>query len=316
MIRASLEWIGRYGTLLMPAGLIIGCLFQPLAELLRPTLAVCVFLMLVIVLSRLEIQLALAHLRKPKVFLWSLVWAFVAMPALFIAVLHFFPQSPGVNAVLIIYATSPPNFGAAALAFIMGLDGALTVATIFASTALHPIITPLFTETFAQGAIAISGLDLAVRLAGLIGGSSLAAWALRSWLGAERRKASAGIFDGLNVIIMVVFAIALMDGIPARVIAQPAYSLGLGCSGNGTAHRAQPDHRRRLLADRAATRLHFWLLTLRAQHRGGDERARISRPERCLAVLRHAAVPDLLPAHAAAPALPASVAAAGVMRQR
>ena len=233
MIRASLEWIGRYGTLLMPAGLIIGCLFQPLAELLRPTLAVCVFLMLAVVLSRLEIQHALAHLRKPKVFLWSLVWAFVAMPALFIAVLHFFPQSPGVNAVLIIYATSPPNFGAAALAFIMGLDGALTVATIFASTALHPIITPLFTEVFAKGAIAISGVDLAVRLAGLIGGSSLAAWALRSWLGAERRKASSGIFDGLNVIIMVVFAIALMDGIPARVIAQPAYSLGLGVLATG-----------------------------------------------------------------------------------
>lgn len=227
MIRAGLEWIGRYGTLLMPLGIVIGCLVQPLAALLRPTLAICVFLMLAVVLSRLEIQHALAHLRKPRVFLWSLVWAFVAMPVLFIAVLHVFPQSPGINAVLLIYATSPPNFGAAALAFIMGLDGALTVATIFASTALHPIITPLFTEVFAEGAIAISGLDLAVRLAALIGGSSLAAWALRTWLGPERRKASSGIFDGLNVIIMVVFAIALMDGIPARVIAQPAYALGL-----------------------------------------------------------------------------------------
>lgn len=227
MIRASLEWTGRYGTFLMPAGIVIGCLFQPLAELLRPTLAFWVFLMLAVVLSRLEIQHALAHLRKPKIFLISLVWAFIAMPALFIAILQIFPQSPGINAVLIIYATSPPNFGGAALAFIMGLDGALTVATIFASTAIHPVITPLFTEIFAQNAIEISGADLAVRLAGLIGGSSLAAWGLRAWLGAERRKAATGIFDGLNVIIMVVFAIALMDGIPARVIAQPSYSFAL-----------------------------------------------------------------------------------------
>jgi len=227
MIRASLEWTGRYGTLLMPAGIVIGCLFQPLAELLRPTLAFCVFLMLAVVLSRLEIQHALAHLRKPKVFLLSLVWAFIAMPALFIGTLLFFPQSPGINAALIIYATSPPNFGGAALAFIMGLDGALTVATIFASTAIHPVITPLFTELFAQDAIQISGVDLAVRLAGLIGGSSLAAWGLRAWLGAERRRAATGIFDGLNVIFMVVFATALMDGIPARVIAQPSYSFAL-----------------------------------------------------------------------------------------
>ncbi len=227
MIRIGLEWMGRYGTLLMPLGIVVGCVFQPLAELLRPTLAINVFLMLTVVLSRLEIQHALAHLRKPRVFLLSLVWAFLVIPVLFVAVLHAFPQSPGLNAALIIYATSPPNFGAAALAFIMGLDGALTVATIFASTALHPIITPAFTELFAQGAIAISGTDLAVRLAGLIGGASLAAWGLRSWLGAEKRKASAGMFDGVNVIIMVLFAIALMDGIPARVIAQPAYSLGL-----------------------------------------------------------------------------------------
>lgn len=227
MIRASLEWTGRYGTLLMPAGIVIGCLFQPLAELLRPTLPICVFLMLAVVLSRLEIQQALAHLRKPKIFLISLLWAFIAMPAMFIAVLQVFPQSPGINAVLIIYATSPPNFGGAALAFLMGLDGALTVATIFASTAIHPVITPLFTEIFAHDAIQISGGDLALRLAGLIGASSLLAWGLRTWLGPQRRQAALGIFDGLNVIIMVVFAIALMDGIPARVLAQPAYSFAL-----------------------------------------------------------------------------------------
>ncbi len=227
MIRAGLEWTGRYGTLLMPAGIVIGCLFQPLAELLRPALPICVFLMLAVVLTRLEIQHALAHLRKPRVFLISLVWAFIAMPALFIIVLQIFPQSPGITAVLIIYATSPPNFGGAALAFLMGLDGALTVATIFASTAIHPVITPLFTEIFAKDAIQISGIDLALRLAGLIGGSSLLAWGLRAWLGAKKRRAASGIFDGLNVIIMVLFAIALMDGIPARVFAQPSYSFAL-----------------------------------------------------------------------------------------
>ena len=227
MIRASLEWTGRYGTLLMPAGIVIGCLFQPLAALLRPTLPICVFLMLAVVLSRLEIHHALAHLRKPKVFMISLLWAFIAIPAMFIAVLHVFPQSPGLNAVLIIYATSPPNFGGAALAFLMGLDGALTVATIFASTAIHPLITPLFTELFAPNAFQISGVDLALRLAILIGGSSMLAWGLRTWLGPTRRVAALGIFDGLNVIIMVVFAIALMDGIPARVLAQPEYAFSL-----------------------------------------------------------------------------------------
>jgi BASS family bile acid:Na+ symporter len=46
-------------------------------------------------------------------------------------------------------------------------------------------------------------------------------------MGRERRVAAGGLFDGLNVIIMLVFAIALMAGIPDRVMAQPGYALAL-----------------------------------------------------------------------------------------
>ncbi|MGB7204573.1 MAG: hypothetical protein WBD37_03760 [Anderseniella sp.] len=233
MIRKSLEWVGHYGTWLMPAGIIIGCLFQPLAELLRPLLPATVFFMLTIVLSRMDIERALVHLRNPKIFLISLVWGFLVLPLLFVFVLQFVPVSPGLRAALIIYATSPPNYAAAALAFVMSLDGALTVATIFAATALHPVITPAFTDAFTPDVITVSGIDLGIRLALLIGGASATAFALSKYLGPARRKASSGIFDGLNVLIMVVFAIALMDGIPARMIAQPGYAFALVCLATG-----------------------------------------------------------------------------------
>lgn len=227
MIRSSVEWIGRYGTWLMPLGIIIGCAFQPLAALLRPLLPVTVFLMLTIVLSRMDIERAIAHLRSPKVFFLSVIWGFVLLPAAFVFILQFVPLSPGLRAVLIIYATAPPNYAAAAMAFVMGLDGALTVATIFAATALHPVITPAFTDAFVPQAISISGPELAIRLAGLIGGAVVSAYALRRYLGPERRTASAQLFDGINIVIMVVFAIALMDGIPAKVYAQPGYAAAL-----------------------------------------------------------------------------------------
>jgi BASS family bile acid:Na+ symporter len=227
MVRSSIEWVGRYGTLLMPIGIIIGCLFQPLAELLRPLLPATVFIMLTIVLSRMDVERAIAHLRSPKIFLLSLLWGFAVLPLLFVFLLQFVSISPGLRAALIIYATSPPNYAAAALAFVMGLDGALTVATIFAATALHPVVTPAFTDAFVPHAISISGFDLGIRLAGLIGGASLVAFGLSKYMGTARRMAASTLFDGLNVMIMIVFAIALMDGIPARVIAQPGYALAL-----------------------------------------------------------------------------------------
>lgn len=226
-MRAYVEWIGRRGTVLMPLGIVIGVAVQPLAHLLFPLLPLTVYVMLTIVLSRLDVERAIAHIRKPKVFIVSLVYGFLLLPLAMSLIATALPLSPGLTAALVIYGTSPPNYAAAALAFVMGLDGALTVATIFAATALHPLITPVFTEFFVGQHIHLSATELGLRLAGLIGASVISALAWSKWLGPARRKAASTLFDGINVLIMVVFAIALMAGIPERVIAQPLYALSL-----------------------------------------------------------------------------------------
>lgn len=211
----------------MPLGIIVGVTVQPLAHFLFPVLPFTVYLMLTIVLTRLDVERALAHLRRPRVFIISLVYGLLVVPLVMSLIATALPLSPGLTAALVVYGTAPPNYAAAALAFVMGLDGALTVATIFAATALHPFVTPVFTEAFTGGAISISGVDLGLRLAGLISASVVTAWAIGKWLGPDRRRSSTRVFDGLNVIFMLVFAIALMAGIPERVLAQPLYSLSL-----------------------------------------------------------------------------------------
>ena len=226
-MRATVEWIGRHGTVLMPLGIVAGIMMQPLAHLLFPLLPLTVYAMLTIVLTRLDVERAIAHIRKPKVFIVSLIYGFLLLPLVISLIVTALPLSPGLSAALVIYGTAPPNYAAAALAFVMGLDGALTVATIFASTALHPLVTPVFTELFVGEHIRLSAIELGLRLAGLIGASVASAWARATWLGPARRKAATGIFDGINVLIMVVFAIALMAGIPERVIAQPLYALSM-----------------------------------------------------------------------------------------
>ena len=40
-------------------------------------------------------------------------------------------------------------------------------------------------------------------------------------LGEQRINSAQGLFDGMNVILMVIFAIALMDGISAQFLANP-----------------------------------------------------------------------------------------------
>jgi hypothetical protein len=50
---------------------------------------------------------------------------------------------------------------------------------------------------------------------------------LRAALGRERLRRNDALVGGLNVLLLVVFAIAVMDGVTARLLAEPSYILGL-----------------------------------------------------------------------------------------
>jgi hypothetical protein len=129
---------------------------------------------------------AIAQVRRPKVVPLAVVLAVVVMPVLTAIFLMLFPQSPGLTAALILYTSAPPNFAAAALAFILGLDGALAVALILGCLILHPILTPLFTELVTGGAVLVPGSEIALRLALLIGGAAGVAVIGRRLIGRAR----------------------------------------------------------------------------------------------------------------------------------
>ena len=224
---ALLHLTARHGTLILPLGVAIGLAVQPLAELLRPLLAAVVFFLLTFIFIRLDVLAAIAQVRRPKVVPLAIVLAVVVMPVLTAIFLMLFPQSPGLTAALILYTSAPPNFAAAALAFILGLDGALAVALILGCLILHPILTPLFTELVTGGAVLVPGSEIALRLALLIGGAAGAAVVGRRLIGEARRRQAGLALDGVNVLLMLVFVIGLMDGIPAQIAARPGHALGL-----------------------------------------------------------------------------------------
>ena len=224
---AILHQAGRHGTLILPLGVVIGLAVQPLADLLRPLLAPVMFFMLAFIFIRLDVLAAIAQVRRPKVVPLAVILAVIVMPVLTALFLTLVPQSPGITAALILYTSAPPNFSAAALAFILGLDGALAVALILGCLVLHPILTPLFTELVTGGAVLVPGSGIALRLLLLIGGAACLAFIGRRLIGKARLARSGLALDGINVILMLVFVIGLMDGIPAQIAASPAHAAGL-----------------------------------------------------------------------------------------
>ena len=103
----------------------------------------------------------------------------------------------------------------------------MCLAVILVTVVAHPLIAPLAVEFLTRTPAAISGGELALRLAFLVGGGLMAAATARYLLGPERQTRLSPAIDGLNVAFMLVFAIALMDGIPALVATRPHYALML-----------------------------------------------------------------------------------------
>lgn len=223
----ALTALARHGTLILPAGLVLGLVWQDLAHLMRPLLAPSIFCMLATILTRVDMGAAVSRLRRPLPLVLGVVWAVIVMPPAMALLNAFSGVSAGLAFALIVYAASPPNFAAAGISYLVGLDGALCLAVILVTVVAHPLIAPLAVKFLTHTPAAVSSSELAMRLALLVGGGLVAAVIARRLLGPERQKRLGPALDGLNVFIMLVFAIALMDGIPAMAVARPHYTLML-----------------------------------------------------------------------------------------
>lgn len=223
-----LPWLGAHGTRILPISLFVGLAWADLAALLRPALAPIVFIMLTMLIMRVDMAAARKHLASPLIPTLGLAWTVVAMPVLFAGAIWLGSTylSAGLVLALVFWASSPPLFSTPALAYLLRLDPALALGFLLAAVAVHPVVTPFFTAVFTDGAASVSPIQLAQRLLLLVGGAALIAVVTRKLIGVDRIHQASTSFDGLNVIAMAIFAVALMDGIGARLLADPVYALG------------------------------------------------------------------------------------------
>ncbi len=224
----TLSWLGANGTRILPLSLFVGLAWADLAALLRPALTPTVFLMLAMLMIRVDMVAARKHLASPMVPALGLIWTIVVLPILFAGLIWLGGSllSAGLVLALIFWASSPPLFSTPALAYLLRLDPALALGFLLVAVAAHPLVTPFFTALFTDGTANVSPVELAQRLILLVGGAAIIAVVVRKVFGVERIHAASTSFDGLNVIAMAIFAIALMDGIGARLLADPVYALG------------------------------------------------------------------------------------------
>ncbi|HYZ30904.1 MAG TPA: hypothetical protein VE684_01325 [Crenalkalicoccus sp.] len=228
----------------------------PVSAALRGVVAPTVALLMALVLLRLDPAQLLATLRRPGLVAAACAWLLLACPVLTFGMTRALGLTGPLGAAVTLMAASCAATSAPAFARLVGLDAELSLVVAVLTTALVPFTAPPL-------ALGLLGLDLALSVPGLmlrlllvVGLPALAALALRRALGAERLARAGPAMDGLIVLALVVFAFGVMDGVLARLLADPLWVLGglvLAMAGNlglnaATALAFAPAGRRAALA--------------------------------------------------------------------
>jgi len=214
-LAAALSLAGRHGTLLTAASIFVGLAVPGLPVAFKPYLGEAIVFLLMLAFLRVDPDKLFRHLTRPRLIAAATIWTMLLVPAVlglgFLAA-GFDQRTPGLYFMLVLQMSAPGLMSSPALAALLGLDVALTLATLIVSTAIAPLTAGVFTHVFLGSALA-SPFGFGIKLFLIIAGCALAAAVIRRLAGRTFIEAQYERIDGLSVIAMFVFAVAAMDGV-------------------------------------------------------------------------------------------------------
>jgi BASS family bile acid:Na+ symporter len=226
---AALSLVGRHGTLVVAASLFVGLFVPGMAAYCKPLLGPAIVAMLTLAFLRVDPAELRGHWGRPGLIAAATVWVMLATPivlGLLFLLTGLNERLPGLYFMLVLQMCAPGLTSAAALAALIGLDVALTLATLIICMALTPFTASLFTHYFL-GAALPAPFTFGLRLFLVIAGSAAAAAVIRRLAGRETIEREREAIDGLSVLAMFVFAVAAMDGVLAYTLREPLLVAGL-----------------------------------------------------------------------------------------
>jgi len=230
-----LAWSARQGSALLALGIFAGLLAPPLAALFRDVVTVTVAGLMTLVLLRVDPSRLLSYLRRPVMVAALSAWVLLACPLLAFAVARAAGMDGPLGAGLVIMATGCAATSSPAFARLVGLDGEVSLLVALVTTLLVPFTAPPL-------ALGLMGIDLAISLEGLtlrlalvVGLPLLLSIAIRRVVARDALDRAGPAVDGAVVWLVVFYGFGVMDGMLAKLLAEPAWvaaGLALAFAGN------------------------------------------------------------------------------------
>jgi predicted Na+-dependent transporter len=216
-----LAFLGRHAAAFMAGGLFVGLALPGLAAWLRPLLPYFVFLLAAATMIRIDGPEILAHIGRPWRLALILLWGLVLSPIVTAALVTRLGLPDGLAHAIVIWSASPALISSPAIAFLLGLDGSLALLVMVASSFLMPLTLPPLVLGLLGVHLELGIVALMLRLVLFIGGAVALAAIARRLLGGTRIVRRRDELGGVNVVLLVLFAIAIMDGVGDIALNRP-----------------------------------------------------------------------------------------------
>ena len=216
-----LAFLGRHAARFMAGGIFVGLALPGLAAWLRPLLPYFVFLLAAATMIRIDGPEILAHVGRPWRLALILLWGLVLSPIVAAVLVGKFALPDGLAHAIVIWSASPALISSPAIAFLLGLDGSLALLVMVAGSFLMPLTLPPLVLGLLGVHLELGIAALMLRLVLFIGGAAALAAIARRLLGGARIVRRRDELGGFNVVLLVLFAIAIMDGVGGIAVNRP-----------------------------------------------------------------------------------------------
>src|SRR5258708_4666585 len=157
---------------------IIGIAVPPLGTLLKPFVALAVFLLLVLAFLRVDVAALRDHAKRPMTVGAIAIWTMLVLPAGLCWGYHLVGvdvKLPDLMLALVLQAATSPMMSSPGIAAMLGRDAALVLLGMGVCTALVSFSAPLFVRLFVGDVVPMSPLTPGFKLSAMLLASPLTA---------------------------------------------------------------------------------------------------------------------------------------------
>jgi bile acid:Na+ symporter, BASS family len=214
--------------LFLAISVFVGVLFPFVASLLRPLLYPCLFVIMLATLIQMDFSSVRDSARQhlPRI-IYLLIIQMLVIAAFCAFLMKTWLVSPMFALPVIMVTCAGSMFGTPAIAMVMGHPGRFALLGVLVSTLLLPLSLPLSSWIYSGSGFEMNLVSYASRLIVYIVCPVLLAVLYRRLVQKVYWLPSVGRLKPVSVVALGVFAVGIMDGITARLVAEPDLMLAL-----------------------------------------------------------------------------------------